>query len=280
MLKRIWSFCLGLVSRFSREGCTLQAAGLAYVTLLSLVPLLTLSLSVLSAFPVFKGLGAKLQSMVFSNFVASSASVIEQHINTFMQQTSKLTVPGMLFLLVMGVLMIFSMEQAFNHIWKVEKRRNAIQAFLTYWAVLTLTPILIGVGLAVSADFLKLQIVSATVSFLGLKTFLLVVSPYLFTFLAFFLLYVAIPHTKVKFRYAAIGALVGALLFQLAKFGFALYITHFPTYKLLYGALATIPIFLAWLYISWLVVVFGALVSAELQRVFDVSRDAQPERLS
>lgn len=261
MLEKIWKFCIELVRRFYRDGCPLQAAGLSYVSLLSLVPLMTVSLSILTAFPQFKGLGDKLQHFIFSNFVAESAQVVQHQLNIFIQQAGRLSVTGTFFLLVTAVLMIFTMEQAFNNIWRVKKQRNAIQAFLMYWAVLTLTPILVGIGFVISTRLMAISFVSAAATMPEIKKFALAITPFGLTFLGFTLLYTTVPNCKVKIRYAIAGALVAATFFEFAKIGFTFYITNFPTYQLLYGALAIIPIFLIWLCLSWMIVLFGAIVS-------------------
>jgi len=254
MLKQGWYFCRNIVKQFFAENCPMQAASLSYVSLLSIVPLMTVSLSILSIFPVFKGIGDQIQKFIFENFVASSAQTVQQYFQTFMAQTAKLSIPGMLFLLVTAVLMIFAMEQAFNRIWKVQKHRNTVQAFLMYWAVLTFTPILIGVGLVMSSYLLSFSFIKIS----------LITLPYLLTFAAFTLLYVIVPNCKVRIRHAALGALIATILFEAAKYGFTIYIAHFPTYKLIYGALAVLPIFLVWLYLSWLIVLFGVSVSHTL----------------
>lgn len=251
MLKQGWNICRNIIKHFFAENCPMQAASLAYISLLSIIPIMTLSFNILSISPVFKGISGQIQQFIFKNFIASSAQTIQQHIQTFINQASTLSVPNMLFLFVTAVLMIFAMEQAFNKIWQVKKSRNIVQAFLMYWAVLTLTPILIGAALVMSPYFLSFHFVQAG----------LIIFPYILTFLAFMLLYTIVPNCKVKIRYAASGALIATILFELAKYGFTQYIAYFPTYKLIYGAIAAIPIFLIWLYLSWLIILFGASIN-------------------
>jgi membrane protein len=260
MFKQGCKCCLTVVTRFFQEGIPIQAAALAYITLLSIVPFMTVSLSVLTAFPVFQGLGSKIQEFIFSNFVASVAQVVQQQLQTFINQTKTLSVPGTFFLLITAILVIFAMEYVFNKIWRVQRRRNLVQAFVMYWAVLTLTPILIGTGFLISSYLITSPFISVIIK-PGVRDILLAVSPYLFTFFAFTLLYVVIPNCKVKVWHAAIGAMVATLLFELAKYGFTFYIINFPVYRLIYGALAIIPIFLVWLYLSWVIILLGALVS-------------------
>ena len=266
-------FCLnflgGVLKDFYAEGCPLQAAGLSYVSLLAVVPLMTVGFSILTAFPIFQGLSSQIQHFVFNNFVASSASIIENQLQIFIRQARVLPIFGTLFLLFMGLAMIFSMERVFNHIWKVKKHRNLLQAFLMYWTVLTLAPILIGIGLAVSSYMMKITFISTTISIPVIKRILFFISPCIFSFLAFLLLYMAVPNCRVKFKHALLGATVAAILFEIVKRIFTFYIAHFPTYKLIYGALATIPIFLIWIYLSWLIILFGASVSHAMHKFED-----------
>lgn len=258
--------------RFKADGCANRAAALAFATLLSLVPLLAVSFAILTAFPISQQFALKIQTFVFDNFVAASAEVVQQHLQAVVQQTSKLSGIGMLLLLATAVLMVFNMEQAFNAIWRTKKQRSFISAFLMYWAVLTLTPILIGVGLAVSAYLATFPFLAEAVRALGLKKLVLIVTPCFSTLVAFTLLYLAVPNCKVRFRFALFGGIVAMALFELAKQGFVWYITHFPVYRLLYGALAAIPIFLVWIYLSWLIILFGAVVSAVMEMDYETAR--------
>lgn len=266
IIKQFYLFWQRVALQFVDDGCMSRAAALTYTTLLSLVPLMTVSFTILKAFPVFQEAGAAIQAFVFDNFVAASAGMVEQHLQAFAKAANQLSAPGLLFLLVVAVLMIFNMEASFNQIWRVKRHRRGVQAFLMYWAILTLLPVLIGVALAISSYVLALPwFVGNTVS-LALKRPLLAYLPVVLTFIAFTLLYITVPNCKVKFKYAMLAGLLTTLLFELAKFAFGLYILYFPTYRLLYGALAVIPIFLIWIYLSWLVILFGAVVCSVLGR--------------
>ncbi|MFA6409144.1 MAG: YihY family inner membrane protein [Gammaproteobacteria bacterium] len=257
MLKKHYIFWRTVIADFTRNRCFSKAASLAYTTLLSLVPLLTVSFSVLSAFPVFKGLSAKMQGFIFQNFVSGAAETVQQHLQEFVEQTAKLPVLGLLVLVSTAVFLVFSMEQAFNEIWQVKKRRKDIPAFLIYWGVITFVPILVAIGITLSTYFFG-PMFSPKVALLNF------IEPYFVAYLAFTLLYIALPNCKVQLKYALIAAIPSSLLFELAKFGFTFYIAAFPTYKLIYGALATVPIFLIWLYITWLIILFGVVVNYAL----------------
>lgn len=264
--KRIYRFWKDVVVGFYKDNCLVRAAALAYTALLSIVPLATVSFVVIKAFPVFQGFTDQVENYIFSNFIATSAKTIQQYIHQFSEQAMQLSSTGLIFLLVTAVLMIFNMEASFNAIWRARSHRRGIPAFLMYWAVITLLPVLIGMGFAISSFFVSLPLVVYITKTLGVNSWLLILTPYFLTFVAFTLLYLTIPNTKVLLRHAAAGGAVAAILFELSKWLFTLYLAHFKTYQLLYGALATIPLFLIWMYLSWLVVLFGAEVSYVLSR--------------
>jgi len=261
LISKVYQICKKIFYQFFDDHCLGRAASLAYTTLLALVPLMTVSLSILAAFPVFQDVATKIQDIVFANFVAGSADVVQSHIKQFTEAATQLSVTGLLFLIITAVMMIFNMETDFNAIWHVEKRRSGVSAFLIYWAVLTLLPLFIGVGFAVSTYVGSLSIVTDTAEVLRIKQPLLEISPYLLTWIGFTILYATLPNCRVLVRHAIVGGLVAMLLFEMAKRGFAYYIGNFPTYQLLYGALAAIPIFFVWVYLSWVVVLIGAVVA-------------------
>lgn len=250
-----------VIHEFSSGGYTHRAASLTFTSLLSLVPLMVVSLSILSAFPVFKGMSSVLQELAFKLFATHSAQAVQAEINKFIAQASKLPVPELLFLMTAALIMIFNMEQAFNAIWHVHKRRHGLSAFLLYWAVLTLSPLLMGSAFALGSYVISLPYIQATVNKLGLITMALAAMPTTLTFLTFTLLYLALPNRPVPWRCALTGGIFATVLFDIAKHGFTLYVLYFPTYQLVYGALATIPLFLIWVYFSWLIILLGAVVS-------------------
>lgn len=261
IVNTVYCYIDRMIRQFLNDACLTRAAALAYTTLLALVPLMTVSLALLSAFPVFQDGAQKIQNFVFSNFVAGSADIIQQHLQSFVDSARHLSPTGLFFLVVTAIMMIFNMESDFNAIWKVKQRRHGVSAFLIYWAVLTLLPISVGVGIAVSTNLAAIPIVVEMGEVLKIKTLLLRCLPNLITWLAFTILYVTLPNCVVKIRHAIWGGLVAMILFSWAKFGFSWYLVHFPSYELLYGALATIPIFLLWLYMTWLIILFGAIVT-------------------
>jgi membrane protein len=258
---RLGDFLKEVIDQFFLDNCALRAAALSYTSLLSIVPLMTVSFTVMSAFPIFKPFGMQIQNFIFENFVAASAQVVQESIQKFTGQALNLSATGLIFLLVTALLMIFNMEQAFNVIWRVKRSRPRTSAFMLYWGLLTFIPILLGVGFAISSYVFSLPVIEGTTQTLGLKGPFLAMSPYLLTFIAFTVLYITLPNCKVMVKSAMAGGFVATILFELAKYGFGLYVLHFPTYELLYGTLAAIPIFLLWIYLSWLIILFGAIVA-------------------
>ncbi len=229
-----------------------MAAELSYTTLLSLVPLMTVAFSLLAAFPVFQGLVKDIQDFLFSHFVPAFGKELERHLFQFMEQAKRLTAVGILFLVFTALLLMFSIERSLNDIWRVKRRRTALASFLVYWTVLTLGPLLIGASLTVTLPLF------AHPGSLGITGPLVKLMPFLSATLAFFFLYTIVPNRSIPVGHALAGAFIAALLFNFANQAFALYVTHFPAYQLIYGALAAVPVFLVWIYISWVVILLGA----------------------
>ena len=257
-------FTLAVARRFYQERGLQVAASLTYTTLLSLVPLFTVALAVSTAFPVFDETVDALQLFVFENFLPDARGIdtIADQINSFTQNAGRLTAIGIAFFAVTAILLIRTIDDAMNGIFRVQRQRPALQRVLIYWAVLTLGPALVGGSLsatsfAVGASFgwLNLDIVAEAV---------LRVLPFVFTCVALMLLYAVVPYRHVPWRHALAGSLLAGIAFEIAKRGFALYLVRFPTYTLIYGAFATIPIFLVWMYLSWAVVLAGAALTAML----------------
>ncbi|MCA9016548.1 MAG: virulence factor BrkB family protein [Planctomycetaceae bacterium] len=260
-IKQLPAFLGYLAETFYHDRCLRSAAALTYTTLLSLVPLSTVIFSIFSAFPMFDSIAGEIQSFVFQNFVPTSGEAIQGYIQEFAGKTSKLTAIGIAFLILSALLLMNTIEGALNDIWHITSTRKPIPKFMVYWAMLTLGPILIGASLTVTSYLTSLPLFGDASIIADLKARLLGILPFLATTLACTLLYTIVPNIHVPFRYAFSGAVVAAILFELAKKGFALYVTAFPTYEIIYGALATIPVFLVWLYLSWLVVMLGAEIS-------------------
>jgi len=260
LLLRFRGFVGLVANRFLRHEAPQNAAALTFTSLLSLVPLMTVFLAIFSAFPVAERVYETVLDFVFQNFVPASSEVLEQHLSEFIDKASRLTGPGAAFLLVVALMMMHNIDVALNAIWEVKARRSYASKFLIYWAVLSLGPVLIGASVLVTSYLISLPILSEAAS-TGVGRRLLGLTPVLASAIAFTMMYLVVPNRRVRIGHAIIGGVFAAVLFEVAKRGFGIYITQFPTYQAIYGALATIPIFLVWLYLSWIVVLLGAEVT-------------------
>lgn len=258
------TFARFLWRRFLDDECFQTAGALSYTTLFALVPLTATVFGILSAFPVFSVWSEAVMDFVFQNFVPAAGASVRVYLLGFASNASKMTTVGVLVLLGSALMMMSAIEGRLNRIWRVKKRRSSVVRFLLYWTALTLVPILVVGGLAMSSYLFALPVLHGAASRMGLQDLLLRVLPFFTTLLGLFLLYVLVPNRRVAIPHALIGALLGACLFELAKWGFGLYVSHVPTYQQLYGALAVVPIFLIWVFLSWVIVLLGASMTASM----------------
>ncbi len=249
-------FLAFLFGRFINTRRMASAAGLSYVSLLAIVPLFVVSIAILSAFPVFQNVIRDLQDFIFQNFVPDSRGQIREYLTAFASKASRLTVIGIVSMLITALLLMASIDRALNEIWHVRHQRKRLVGFLVYWAVLTLGPLLIGASLAITSYLFSLPLLTDA-GIGGLKQSLLPLLPLVMESLAFTMMYWIVPNRPVMFRHAMAGGLLAALIFELAKKGFGFYLANFPTYEVIYGALAAIPVFLVWMYASWVIILFG-----------------------
>ena len=236
------------------------ASSLAYATLLALVPLVTVMFGFLGGMSVFAEMGDSVQNFIFNNFAPAFGDSIQHYLNEFSQKASKLTTTGIIILMMIALMLMATIDSALNTIWHVRQRRNPVARFLVYWAIISLGPLLLGIGLVSTSYLLSSSVVSDVDISLGfeLKKNLLSTLPFLTTSVAFTLIYVLIPNCYVSRRNALIGGVIAAFLFELAKYGFGIYVKSVPSYEAIYGAIAIIPTFLVWMYMSWVIVILGA----------------------
>jgi membrane protein len=249
-----------IIQHFIQDDCTYIASALAFTSLLAVVPLMSVGLAIFSSFPVFQGLATPVQNFIFDNFVPATGKAIQVYLQHFASQVSKLSILGVLFLIVTSVLVMFTIEQAMNKIWRVGSSRHGVPAFLLYWAILSLTPIMLGLSVAASSYLFSIPFLINHQA----PSFLLHWSPFFLSLMGFIFLYVIVPNCPVKIRHAFWGALFAAVLFETAKQAFAYYLTHVNTYELLYGAFAAVPIFFIWIYWLWIITLLGAEISYAL----------------
>ena len=248
--------------RFGEDSCARQAAGLGYISLLSIVPLLAVGLGLLSAFPAFDDIRLELQIMIFENFLPASGSEVTGHLTSFVENASKATGPGVLAFALTAVLLLNNIESALNMIWRVQEQRPVALRILVYWTMLTLGPLLLGASLSFSGYVFAVVEYSGIGDYTkGYVQFARLISIALATF-GFAIIYFVVPNRPVPILFALTGGFVAGVLLELLKAGFGLYLHHFPSYQAIYGALAAVPIFLLWMYLFWAAVLLGAEVAA------------------
>jgi membrane protein len=250
--------------RLLEEKLPQVAGSLTFTTTLALVPLLTIVLAIFTTFPIFGQLRSSLDHYFVQMVMPKAiANTITSNLTQFASKATRLSAVGAVALVLTTAAMIGMIERAFNQIWRVKRPRPLVQRVLIYWALVTLGPLLFGISLTLSS-----QLFSATtglmsaIPFIG-TLFYTVVSVVLTTG-AYALLYMTVPNRWVDWRDALWGGLVAAIAFEVAKRVFAIFIRQFPTYAIIYGALAALPLFLLWMYLSWLITLVGALLTAAL----------------
>ncbi len=259
-IKDFWQFLTFVLHNFSRHKGTENAKALTYMSLFAVIPLLTLIISILSAFPAFQVFGTQVQEMIFDRLLPSSSSQLEVYFTNFSSQARNLTWVGALMLIVTSFLMLLNIERSFNRIWEVKEARKGLNSFLLYWSVMSLGPILLGLGFSISSYITSLNLFDSFLDiseFLGTKSIFLGIFPMLLTAGAFTLIYVAVPNCGVRFVHGVIGGLVVAISFTLVKQVFTWFIS-LASYQFVYGTFAAVPIFLMWIYICWIVILLGA----------------------
>ena len=250
--------------RLREESLPQVAGSLTFTTVFALVPLLTIALAIFTTFPMFNSFRSALEAYFVQSVMPKTiSSTILNYLTMFASKATRLSAVGAVALIFTSIAMMNLIERVFNRIWRVRAQRGLTRRVLVYWAILTLGPLLIGVSLTLSS-----QVFMATSDLVGhvpvLGALIYTVVSLALTTAGFTLLYIAVPNRDVDWHDAAWGGLVAGLAFELAKRGFAIFITQFPTYSKIYGALAALPLFLLWVYVSWMITLVGALLVAAL----------------
>lgn len=248
------------VQRFEGEGRRRDAAAMTYTTLFSLVPIITVSYSILSAIPALQSWGAEANQQLLSYVMPEGSSQISGYLQQFSQQARNLTWFGVPFLFVTAILLLRSIEMQFNRIWNVDAPSSHIQTFLRYWAVLSLGPLLFGAAFAATSLIASWSLWGEGLSLPALARLV----PWLLSCAAITSVYMLVPNCRVPWRGALVAALLVSTFFEGGKFLFGKIMGMFPSYQLIYGAFAAVPLFLMWIYLSWMLLLFGAELSYSL----------------
>jgi membrane protein len=252
------------IRRFLADDGLRIAAALSYSSLLALVPMFAISLAVLSAFQAFADLRLKLQMMLFESMMPAAGTAISQYFAEFVDNASRVTGVGILGLAATAILLLNTITDGFNSIWRVSEARPVVMRILVYWTLLTLGPLLLGASFSLSTYAFAIVTWSGVENYTGSVLKLAEYLPFLLATGGFAMLFYIVPNRPVRFVHAFTGALIAGVLIEILKKGFGLYLQYFPSYQAIYGALAAIPIFLVWMYLSWSVVLLGAEIAASL----------------
>ncbi|HBO39202.1 MAG TPA: virulence factor BrkB family protein [Pasteurellaceae bacterium] len=256
--------------RFNQNKLTQAAGSLTYNTMLAIVPLVMVIFAVFSAFPIFNETTGTLKEFIFANFAPDASDVVGRYIDEFVNNSKQMSAIGIIGLIIVALMLISSIDQTLNDIWNA-KSRNTVFSFAIYWTILTLGPIFIGASIGISSYISNATVFDGELTLpFGLR--LLSFVPFLLTWLSFTLIYTLVPNKKVSIKHAAAGALVATVFFTLGKKAFAWYIVMFPSYQLIYGAMATLPLMLLWIQISWIFVLLGAQLVAVLDDMRQIKR--------
>lgn len=263
--RQFFYFWLHVLAQSKRNDITRIAASLTFTSLLALVPLLSVAFSLFSVLPLFSRWVDTVQQFVLNIFVPTVGEGVQNYLLGFVHRTEGLSTVGSVGLFVTAILLLNTIDVSFNRIWRVRRTPRTLIRLLLLLFFLLIGPLILAASLAATTFVMALPYVSATVDSSGLHTMILAILPMAATCLLLAVMYHWIPNIPVRWRHAFSGAAVAAILFEIAKYLFALYIAWFPTYELLYGALAAIPLLLIWIYLSWLIVLLGAEITYNLE---------------
>ncbi len=265
-------FILEIGRRFWRGTYVDDAAVLTFTTLFAVVPLMTVTYSLLSWVPSLRDEGEQIQTFIFQHFLPGSGSQILPYLQGFSQQAQRLTLLGVCMLFVTSLSLLWKVEVTFNRMWGESPPRSRL-TLLRHWATLSLGPVLLATGMVLSSQIATIAWIRRFMGSIGIGHWSLNVLPTLLSIIAFTLFYLAVPKRSVEVKYGLAGGVLAASLFELIKNGFSLFVAQFPAYRLVYGTFAVVPIFLIWIFISWLILLFGMEFVRGLTLRREVKRD-------
>lgn len=269
------NFLIFLVRRAKNDTIFRVSSSLSYTSLIAIVPLFVIGLAIFSAFPGFTTIKGQFQEFILKNFVPDIGQEISQYFVSFLNASAQVTTIGVVGLAVTSIMLLSTIENSFNFIFKVYKPRNIKTKITLYWTVITLGPILLGAAFSLRSYLFTLQ--SLMPEGIGKSMYFSQMIPSLITMLVLIMVYVLVPNKKVKISNALVGAFIAVLLFWVLRKSFGILVIENATYKTLYGALAALPVFLIWMYLAWSVVIFGAVVTAALEEYQAIEEEKAEE---
>ncbi len=265
-----------LLQRAKNDTIFRVSSSLSYTSLIAIVPLFAIGLAIFSAFPGFNSIKDQFQDFILKNFVPDIGQEISQYFVGFLNASAQMTTIGVVGLAVTSIMLLSTIENSLNFIFKVYKPRNIKTKITLYWTVITLGPILLGAAFSLRSYLFALQKIMPEQ--ISQSMFIGNMIPSIMTMLVLVMVYTLVPNKKVPLLNAFVGALVAVFLFWVLRKVFGILVIENATYKTLYGALATLPVFLIWMYLSWSVVIFGAVVTASLDDFKEENKELNKEK--
>ena len=265
------SFLSRLRHRLTGVGLSRTAASLAFTTLLGLVPLFTVAFAYVSRFPMFERSQDVLEAFVLRFFLPVGGVTVRQYLNEFVAKSAELKGVSIVFVVVTAVLLVAQVESEINTIWGPREPRSLARRVFMFVLSFTAGPVLIGAAVYFISWVIEQSVAATSI---GNEALNLLRRPmgFVVNAAAFTFIYAFVPAQRVPFRLALVGGVLAAIAFEVAKRGFAFYFTHVQTYEVIYGALAALPLFLIWLYVSWVIVLVGAAITATLTELGAAAR--------
>ena len=260
-LRDLWRF---MQRRLSEEQVPQVAGSLTFTTVLAVVPVMTIAFAIFTTFPLFNTFRDALEAYFVQSLMPRGVTnTILDNLSLFAAKANRLSAVGAVTLVLTAIMMFAIVDRSLNRIWRVKTPRSFTQSLIVYWAIMTLGPLLIGASLSLTT--LVSPVASTLAQQLPWMGTVAAISVSLLLMTMFFgLLYLIVPNRLVDWRDALIGGLVAAIAFEMTNRGFAFFITKFPSYRVIYGALAAVPIFLVWVYLFWLITLLGAVLAVAL----------------
>lgn len=262
--KIVWLFAKYLFYRVQDAMILRSAAALSYTTLLAVVPFIAVVLAVFTFFPLFADMRAQVQEFLIANIMPDTIQNVQKYAAEFIGAAGKLTTIGVCGIALTAIFMLSTIEDSFNFIFQVKRRRKLTRQISIYAFIIIVCPLLLGGALYLKGYLLTLRYLNPENLF-GYNLFATFVLPYALTFLSLMFAYFLIPNTKVMRINAVWGALMASVLMEILHFGFGFFLELNVTYKTIYGALAAVPVLLVWMYLWWTVVLSGAILTAALE---------------
>jgi membrane protein len=258
----LFGFLRFVYRRWTEDRIPQIAGSLTYTTMLALVPIFVIAVAVLSSAPFFEDVMAQIKIFLLMNLMPEIAGkIITVYMEDFSANARRLTFVGLVAVFVVAVLLMLIVDRSLNVIWRVRRSRPYWLSVLGYVLLLVIGPVLIGLSVSITTFLMSFSYGTSTLPAEWHPRLLRIV-PTIMSAIAFFVMYRVIPHRHVPWKHALLGGVVAAVLFETAKQIFGVYVRYAPTYSLVYGAFAAVPIFLIWVYISWLVILLGAELAA------------------